>query len=152
MSSSDGGLVPIVFALLCVHPCRVSLDRATVWTCGSLKGTQRDCVGCVCCLLIASWCGCRPAPGIPTPSRWRASVHNQMSVVLRPHHVHNGPVDSRLTIAVVGRQWLPQPIGEGLGKRCDDPIAPLGYLRRCACGPLRSGVCTAWRHTLVMYG
>ena len=28
-----------------------------------------------------------------------------------PHHVHNGSASSRFAIAVVGRQWLPQPIG-----------------------------------------
>ena len=51
VSSPDGGLVPIVFALLSVHSCRVSFGRATLWTCGSLKGTQRDCE--VVCVAIA---------------------------------------------------------------------------------------------------
>ena len=53
MPSPDGGLVPIVFALLWVHPCRASADRATLWTCGSPKGTQHDGPGSVCCLYIA---------------------------------------------------------------------------------------------------
>ena len=48
VSSPDGGLVPITFALLWVHSCRVSFDRASLWTGGLLKGTQRDCFGCVC--------------------------------------------------------------------------------------------------------
>ena len=54
----DGGLVPIVFALLWVHSCRVPVDRATLWTCGSPRGTQHDGPGSVCCLCIASRCGC----------------------------------------------------------------------------------------------
>ena len=51
-------------------PCRGSFDRVTLWTCGSLKGTQRDDLGCVCVcwLRIVSRCGCRPASAMPTPS------------------------------------------------------------------------------------
>ena len=42
---------PIAFALLWVHSCRVSFGRASLWTCGSLQGTQRDCE--VVCVAIA---------------------------------------------------------------------------------------------------
>ena len=52
VSSPDGGLVPIVFALLWVHSCRVSFDRVSFWTCGSQKGTQHDDPGCVCVLFV----------------------------------------------------------------------------------------------------
>ena len=34
---------PNVFVFLRVHSCLVSLDCVTLWTCKSLKGTQRDC-------------------------------------------------------------------------------------------------------------
>ena len=46
--------------------------------------TARLLLLCVCCSPIALRCGCRPASDMPTPSRCRASVQHQMSVVLRP--------------------------------------------------------------------
>ena len=79
---------PSVFALLWLHSCLVSPDGVTLWTCGSPKGTQHDGPGSVCCLCIASRCGCRPASGMSTPSRCRALVHSQMSMVLRPAWAH----------------------------------------------------------------
>ena len=53
----------------------VFADGVTLWTCGSLKGTQHDGFGCVCCLCIASRCGCKPASGMSTPSRFVGLVH-----------------------------------------------------------------------------
>ena len=48
VSSPCGGLVPIVFALLWLHSCLVLYDGATLWTCGSPKGTQHDGPGSMC--------------------------------------------------------------------------------------------------------
>ena len=42
-----------MFALLWLHSCLVLYDGATLWTCGSPKGTQHDGRGSVCCLCIA---------------------------------------------------------------------------------------------------
>ena len=38
---------------------------------------------CLRCVFIASRCGCRPASGMSTPSRCRALVHSQVSMVSR---------------------------------------------------------------------
>ena len=73
-----------VFALLWLQSGLVSFDRVSFWTCGSPTDTQHDDPGCIFCLCIASRCGCRPASGMSTPSRCRALVHSQMSMVLRP--------------------------------------------------------------------
>ena len=83
VSSPHSGLVPMCLRC-CLHSCLVSFDRVSLWTCGSPKGTQHDDLGCVCCLCLASRCGCRPASGVSTPSRCRALVHSQTPMVLRP--------------------------------------------------------------------
>ena len=152
MSSPDGGLVPIAFALLWVHSCRVSFDRAVLWTCGSLKGTQRDCVElCVCCLFIASRCGCRPASGMSTPSRCRASAHNQMSVALCPScalWLCEFAIDDQS-----GRTTMVTPADRGgLGKAMlrPDRTPYVFVLVRLWVFAVR-GFCTAWRHTPVMH-
>ena len=136
------GSIPAGFrsiALLCGHVGRRRAHSAIV----------RDV--CVCCLPIASRCGCRSMSGMPTPSRCVVAVHDQMSVVLRPHG-HNGSARSWLAIAVVGPQWLPQPVGEGVGKRGYDSIAFLRVFVSLRWWALRGRrVCTAWRHTPVMH-
>ena len=138
---------PHVFALLWFHPCWVSFDRVTWWTCGSPKGTQRDCFGCVCCLCIASRCGCRPVSGMSTPSRSRVLVHNRVPIVSRPFWF-NGSARLRVSIAVVVPQWLPQRVGEvrGMWER-------LGGTCWCMCVVAVMGLCdrrfgTSWRHPI----
>ena len=79
----------------------VSFDGVNLWTCGSLKGTQRDCFECVYCLPIASRWGCRAVSGMATPSRCRALVDNQMSMVCE-RLGHNCLAMLRVVIAVVG--------------------------------------------------
>ena len=105
---------PNVVALLWLHSCLVSSDRVTLWTCGSPKGTQHDGPGPVCCLRIASWRGCRPASGMPTPSRCWTLVHSRCqwcrhrvgTIVLRSCVWQSRPSDPH---------WSPQMVGEALG-------------------------------------
>ena len=140
-----------VFALLWLHSCLVSFDGVTLWTCGSPKGTQHDGPGCACCLCIASRCGCRPASGMSTPSRCRALVHSQMSMVSRPSWAQwfceVGGWQSRSS----GPQWLPQRVG-GLGRM----RVRFGCISWCICVVAVMGLCdwrvgTAWRHTPVIH-
>ena len=70
---------------------------------------------CVWCLFIASRCGCRPVSGMSAPSRCRVSVHNRLSMVLRPHG-HNGSARSWLAIAVVGATMVTPADRRGCGK------------------------------------
>ena len=127
---------PNVFALLWLHPCLVSPDGVTVWTCGSPKGTQHDDPGSVCCLCIASRCGCRPASGMSTPSRCRGPGTQQVSMVVRPSweqwFLRGCVCQSRSS----DPHWLPQMVGEGW----EDEGATLWHslvgLCRCGDGPL----------------
>ena len=119
-------------------PCLVSPDGVTLWTCGSPKGTQHDDPGSVCCLCIASRCGCRPASGMSTQSRCRALVHSQVPMVSRPAWAQwfcevVCVWQSRLS----DPQWLPQRVGEAWED--EGPIWSyfLVDLRRCADGLLR---------------
>ena len=105
---------------------------------------------CVCCLCIASRCGCRPASGMSTPSRCRGLGAQQMPMVSRPSWV----------------QWSCEVVCGNRGRRTHN-----GYPRRpgrvwwmrvrfggsswCSCvesvmglGDRRVG--TAWRHTPVI--
>ena len=143
---------PHVFALLWFHPSWVSFDRVTLWTCGSPKGTQRDCSGCVCVVFthrLAVWvsvdvghahtvamCGCGVRPDVsgvaPSWAQWLCEV-------------------------VVGnrgrRATMVTPTGrEGVGKRGYDSVAFLRVFVSLRWWALRGRrVCTAWRHTPVMH-
>ena len=77
--------------------------------------TQHDDPGCVCCLCIASRCGCRPASCVTTPLRCRALVHSKCQWC-RDRLRHNGP--ARLCVwqsRSSGPQWLSLRIGEAWG-------------------------------------
>ena len=112
VSSPDGVLVTMVFALFWVHSCRVSLDGVPLCACGPPKGTRRDCVGCVCCLSIASRCGCRPASGMSTPSRCRGPGAQQALMVAQPSWAQWFCEVVRVAIAAVGPAMV-TPEGRG---------------------------------------
>ena len=110
---------PNVFALLWVHSCRVSPDGVPLCACGSPKGTQRDCVGCVCvCVCVrsflASRCGCRPASGLPTPSRCRDLMLSRCQWC-RDLLVHNDPATLCVAIVVVRPTMVTPEDPRGLG-------------------------------------
>ena len=103
LSSRDDGMVPNVLALLWLHPCRASFDRVTLWTCGSLKGTQRDYLGCVVVGVCAS-------PRVVGVDRRRACTHRRdvgpwytaRCQWCRDLLGHNGSARLCVAIAVVG--------------------------------------------------
>ena len=104
---------PIVLALLWVHSCRVSFDRASLWTCGLLKGTQRDCFDCVCVLFVhrlAVWVSVGVGH-VHTVAMWEFGAQH-LSMVSRPSLGHNGPARLCVAIAVVG-PTLVTPDGRG---------------------------------------
>ena len=107
---------PNVFALLWLHSCLVLYDGVTLWTCGSPKGTQHDDPGSVCCLCIASRCGCRPASGMSTPSRCRALVHSRCQWCRdRLGHIGSARLCVCVSIAVVGPTMVTPEDRGGLG-------------------------------------
>jgi len=92
---------------------------------------------CLRCVFIASRCGCRPASGMSTPSRCRASAHNQMSVALCPSCAQwlcEFAIDDQS-----GRTTMVTPADRGgLGEAMLRPDRTLMYLCCCDCGFLRS--------------
>ena len=106
----------------------------------------------VCCLFIASRCGCRPASGMSTPSRCRVLVHSQMSMVSRPSWAQW----SCESVCVCGNRGRRAHNGypSGSGEVGDDCSVRL-YLW-CICVVAVFGFCdrrvgTAWRHTPVIH-
>ena len=102
------------------------------------EGHTHDGHGSLCCLCIASRCGCRPASGLLTQSRCRALVHRRCQWC-RDRLGHNGL--ARLCVCVwqsrsSGPQWLSPRVGR-LGDNCSVRSCPLVYLCRCGYRRLR---------------
>ena len=70
---------------------------------------------CVCCLCIASRCGCRPVSGMSTPSRCRGPDAQQMSMVSRPSWVQWSCEVVCVATAVVGPTMVTPEDRGGLG-------------------------------------
>ena len=107
---------PKVFALHWMHSCLVSPDGATLLTCGSLKGTQRDCFDCVCVLCVHRLAVCVSVGvgHVHTVAMWEVGAQH-LSMVSRPSLGHNGPARLCVAIAAVGPTLVtPDGLG-GLG-------------------------------------
>ena len=102
---------------------------------------------CVCRLVIASRCGCRPASGMSTPSRCRALVHSRRQWS-RDRLGHNGCA----RLCVCGnrgcRTHKGYPRGSGrAGGEGAVRLYFLVYVCRCGDGPLRpEGLCSMATH------
>ena len=143
-----------MFALLWLYPCLVSLDRVSLWTCGSQKGTQHGdpCCVCVCCLCLVSRCGCRPVPGMSTQSRCRGRVHSQMPPVLRPAWAQ-----WFCDVVCVWQSRLSDPQWSPRGsERLERMRVRFGRISWCICVVAVMDHCdrrvdAAWRHTPVIH-
>ena len=105
---------------------------------------------CVCCLFIASRCGCRPASGMHTPSRcraWCTAGVNGVATVLGTMVLRGCVCGNRGRRAHNG-----YPSGSGrLGDGCSYRSYPLVYLCRCGVRHCDRRVGAAWRHTPVVH-
>ena len=146
-------MVPIVFALLWLHPCRVLFDRVTLWTYGPLKGSQRDDLGCV-CVVCASPCGVGVGRRRACPHRRDVgSWYTARCQWCRDRLGHNGPA----SLCVCGSRGCPTHNGYPRGSgRLGRMRVRFGRISWCICVVAVMGHCdrwvgTAWRHTPVIH-
>ena len=132
--------------------CLVSFDRATLWTCGSLKGTQRDCFGCVCVV-------CTSPRGVGVDRR-RACPHRrdvELRCTTRCQWYCAPPLAQWLCEFAIGdrsgRTTMVTPADRGgLGKaRLRSDRTPVVFVSLRLWAFATGRICTAWRHTLVMH-
>ena len=127
------------------NSCRVSFDRATLWTCGSLKGTQRDCVGCVCvCVCVCVLFARGLAVWVPT-NVGHAHAVAMSSSGAQPYVSGTAPSCGQWLCEVVigvrgrrGHNGHPSRSGRVWGSEVTVRSYALGYVCCCGGGPMHS--------------
>ena len=133
--------------------CIPAWFRPVALLCGHVgpRRTHSTLALAVCCLCIASRCGCTPASGLLTPSRCRALVHSRCQWC-RDRLGHNGPA----RLCVCGNRGRRAHHGYPSGSGRLGVIVRIGRTLWCICVVAVFGLCdrrvgTAWRHTPVIH-